>query len=115
MSDTGTDTDCTIFVTDNGGISNVHKDFDLSDILVSSEDTVDKIFQFVWIWPSMVMYMYILIIITNLVLTPVIHYKYTFILQSVTQATDTNHTFGDTAIDIDYFVDNSWMTCWKWS
>ena len=36
MSDTGTDTNCTIFVTDNGDISNVHKDFDLRDILVSS-------------------------------------------------------------------------------
>ena len=38
MSDTGTDSDCTI---NNGNITNVDKDFDLSDISVSSEDTVD--------------------------------------------------------------------------
>ena len=43
MSDTSTDTDCTTFVTDNGDSSNVHKYFDLSDILVSSEDMVDRI------------------------------------------------------------------------
>ena len=43
MSDTGADTDCTIFVTDNEDSSNVPKDFDLSDISVSSEDTVDRI------------------------------------------------------------------------
>ena len=43
MSDTGTHTDCTIFVTDNGDISNFHKDFNLGDVLVSSEDTVGKI------------------------------------------------------------------------
>ena len=38
MSDTGTDSYCTI---NNGYIDNVNKDFDLSDISVSSEDTVD--------------------------------------------------------------------------
>ena len=43
MSDIGTDTDCKFFVTDNGDSSNVHKDFDLSDISVSSEDTLDII------------------------------------------------------------------------
>ena len=37
-SDTGTDSDCTI---NNGDIANVDKDFDLSDISVSSEGTVD--------------------------------------------------------------------------
>ena len=47
MSYTDTDTDCIICVTDNGDISNVHTDFDLSDILVSSEDMVDKIWQLV--------------------------------------------------------------------
>ena len=36
-SDTGTDSDCTI---NNGDIANVDKDFDLSDISVSSEGTV---------------------------------------------------------------------------
>ena len=41
MSDTGTDSDCTICVTNNGDIANVDKDFDLSDISVSSEGTVD--------------------------------------------------------------------------
>ena len=43
MSYTGTDTDCIIFVTDNGDISNVHTHFNLSDISMSSEDTVDII------------------------------------------------------------------------
>ena len=38
MSDTGTDSDCTI---NNRDIANVDKDCDLSDISVSSEDTVD--------------------------------------------------------------------------
>ena len=33
--------DCTICVTNNGDIANVDKDFDLSDISVSSEGTVD--------------------------------------------------------------------------
>ena len=37
MSDTDTDSDCTIGETNNGGIANVDKDFDLSDISVSSE------------------------------------------------------------------------------
>ena len=37
MSDTGTDSDFTI---NNGDIANVDKDFDLSDISVSSEDMV---------------------------------------------------------------------------
>ena len=41
MSDTGTGSDCTICVTNNGDIDNVDKDFDLSDISVSSEGTVD--------------------------------------------------------------------------
>ena len=41
MSDTGTDSDCTIWVTNNGDIANVDKDFDLSDVSVSSEGTVD--------------------------------------------------------------------------
>ena len=41
MSDTGTDSDCTICVTNNGDIANVDKDVDLSDISVSSEGTVD--------------------------------------------------------------------------
>ena len=41
MSDTGTGSDCTICVTNNGDIANVHKDFDLTDISVSSEGTVD--------------------------------------------------------------------------
>ena len=41
MSDTGTYSDCTICVTTNGDIANVDKDFDLSDISVSSEGTVD--------------------------------------------------------------------------
>ena len=41
MSDTGTDIDCTICVTNNGDNANVDKDFYLSDISVSSEDTVD--------------------------------------------------------------------------
>ena len=49
----------------------------------------------------MAMYMYILII-THLMLKLIIHYKYTFILQTVTQ-TSTNHAFGDTAIELDYF------------
>ena len=42
MSDTSTDSDCTINNGDiaNGDIANVDKDFDLSDISVSSEDTV---------------------------------------------------------------------------
>ena len=38
MSDTGTYSDCTI---NNGDIANVDKDFDLSDISVSIEGTVD--------------------------------------------------------------------------
>ena len=41
MSDTGTDSDCTICVTNNGDVANVDKDFDLNDISVSSEGTVD--------------------------------------------------------------------------
>ena len=41
MSDTGTGSDCTICVTNNGDIANVDKDFDLTDISVSSEGTVD--------------------------------------------------------------------------
>ena len=41
MSDTGTGSDCTICVTNNGDIANVDKDFDLCDISVSSEGTVD--------------------------------------------------------------------------
>ena len=36
MSDTGTDSDCTI---NNGDIANVDKDLDLSDISVLSEGT----------------------------------------------------------------------------
>ena len=32
MSDTGTGSDCTICVTNNEDITNVNKDFDLSDI-----------------------------------------------------------------------------------
>ena len=41
MSDTGTGSDCTICVNNNGYIANVDKDFDLSDISVSSEAMVD--------------------------------------------------------------------------
>ena len=41
MSDTGTGSDCTICVTNNGDIAIVDKYFDLSDISVSSEGTVD--------------------------------------------------------------------------
>ena len=41
MSDTGTDSDCTICVTNNGDIANVDKEFDLGDISVSSEGLVD--------------------------------------------------------------------------
>ena len=41
MSDTGTGSDCTISVTNNGDIANVDKYFDLTDISVSSEGTVD--------------------------------------------------------------------------
>ena len=41
MSDTHTGSDCTICVTNNGDIANVNKDFDISDISVSSEGTVD--------------------------------------------------------------------------
>ena len=41
MSDTGTDRDCTLCVTNNGDIVNVDKYVDLSDISVSSEGTVD--------------------------------------------------------------------------
>ena len=39
MSDTGTGSDCTICVTNNGDIANVDNDFDQSD--VSGEGTVD--------------------------------------------------------------------------
>ena len=42
MGDTGTDSDCTICVTNNGDIADVDKDFDLSGISVSSEGTVDS-------------------------------------------------------------------------
>ena len=41
MSDTGTYSDCTMCLTNNGDIANVDKDFDLSDISLSSECTVD--------------------------------------------------------------------------
>ena len=41
ISDTGKGSDCTICVTNNGHIPNVDKDFDLTDISVSSEGTVD--------------------------------------------------------------------------
>ena len=41
MSNTGTGSDCTICVTNNGEIANVDKDVDLTDISVSSEGTVD--------------------------------------------------------------------------
>ena len=41
MSDTGTGSDCTIFVTNDGDIANVDKYFDQSDISVSSEGKVD--------------------------------------------------------------------------
>ena len=41
MSDTGTGSDCTICVTNNGDIANVDKKIDLTDISVSSEGTVD--------------------------------------------------------------------------
>ena len=41
MSDTGTGSDCTICVTNNGDIANADKDLDLTDISVSSEGTVD--------------------------------------------------------------------------
>ena len=43
ISDTGTDSDCTICVTNNGDFAHVDKDFDLSDIKlsVSREGTVD--------------------------------------------------------------------------
>ena len=41
MSDTGTGSDCTMCVVNNGDIANVDKDFDLTDISVSSEGTVD--------------------------------------------------------------------------
>ena len=41
MSDTGTGSDSTMCVTNNGDIANVDKYFDLSDISVSSEGTVD--------------------------------------------------------------------------
>ena len=41
ISDTDTDSDCTICVTNNRYIANVDKDFDLSDISVSSEGMVD--------------------------------------------------------------------------
>ena len=41
MSDTGTGSDCTICVTNNGDIANVDKDVNLADISVSSEGTVD--------------------------------------------------------------------------
>ena len=43
ISDTGTGSDCTSCVINNGDIANVDKDFDLSDISISSEDTVDLI------------------------------------------------------------------------
>ena len=35
MSDTGTDSGCTICITNNGDIANVDSNFDLSDISVS--------------------------------------------------------------------------------
>ena len=41
ISDTGTYSDYTICVTNNGDIANVDKDFDLSDISISSEGIVD--------------------------------------------------------------------------
>ena len=41
MSDNRADSDCTICVTNNGAIANVDKDFDLSDISVSSEGMID--------------------------------------------------------------------------
>ena len=41
MSNARTGSDCTICVTNNGYIANVDKDFDLTDISVSSEGTVD--------------------------------------------------------------------------
>ena len=41
MSDTGTDSDRTICVNNNGDIANVGKDLYLSDISVSCEGTVD--------------------------------------------------------------------------
>ena len=41
MSDTGTDSVCTICVTNNGDIDNVDKDFDLNDISIWSEGMVD--------------------------------------------------------------------------
>ena len=41
MSDIGTGSDCTICVTNNGDIANDDKDFDLTDISVSSGGTVD--------------------------------------------------------------------------
>ena len=41
MSDTGTGSDCTICVTNNSDNANVDKDFDLTDISVSSVGTVD--------------------------------------------------------------------------
>ena len=41
MSDTGTDSDFLFCLTNNGDIVNVDKDFDLTDISVSSEGTVD--------------------------------------------------------------------------
>ena len=41
MSDTGTGSDCTICVANNGDLANVDKDFDLTDISVLSESTVD--------------------------------------------------------------------------
>ena len=41
MNDTGTGSNCTLCVTNNGDITNVDKDVDLTDISVSSEGTVD--------------------------------------------------------------------------
>ena len=41
ISATGTGSNCTICVTNNGDIANVDKDFDLSDISVSNEGTID--------------------------------------------------------------------------
>ena len=65
MSDTGTGSDCTIYVTNNRDIANFDKDFDLTDISVSSEGTVDLTDFDSLSNKTMVMYM-LMIIITHL-------------------------------------------------
>ena len=94
-----TDSDCTICVTNDGDIANVDVDFDLSDISVSSEGTVD-LTDFDSLSAPDNGDVDVHVDDNNNTFSNVLK---PVVLQPFTQEIGTNHALDDTAIELDYF------------